>query len=85
MLNSLKTFAAALLIASGSTAAAQSARPLSLATGAGVDRAGAESEQSAGLRGRVHAYALGLALIAILVFVLVEVTDNDETTEPVSP
>lgn len=77
--NILAAAAALSLLASGSVAAAQSARPLSLAESPAVQRAGAGMEDSAELRGRRGGmgWILGLVALGILVFVILEVSKDN--------
>ena len=80
-----KTFAAIAaisLIAAGSAAAAQTARPLSLANSPAVQRAGAEVQgESAFLRR--SGWILGVLALGILVFVVIEA--NKDHPLPGSP
>lgn len=83
--NVLAAAAALSLLVSGSIAAAQSARSLSVAESPAVQRAGAGMEDSAELgRRRVGlGWILGLVALGILVFVILEVSkDNNLPGSP---
>ncbi|HYI64700.1 MAG TPA: hypothetical protein VEW71_07430 [Allosphingosinicella sp.] len=83
--NVLAAVAALSLLASGSVAAAQSARPLSLAESPAAQRAGAGMENSAELRGRRGGmgWILGVVALGILVFVILEASkDNNLPGSP---
>jgi hypothetical protein len=74
--------AALSLVAGSSAAAAQSAAPLSLANSPGVQRAGPETQgESAFLRR--SGWILGIVALGILVFVILEVS-KDQDDFPVS-
>lgn len=77
--NILAAAAAFSLLASGTAAAAQSAQSLSLAASPAVQRAGAPMEDASELRMRgMLGWILGLAAIGLLIFVVTEVSKNND-------
>lgn len=80
----LAALAAASLIIGTSPAVAQPA-PASLATGARAGAAMGESSELGGGSGGLWAAAIGIALLAAAVLVVLDITDDDDEDFPVSP
>lgn len=78
----LAVLVAASLVASSSSAFAQAAQPLSLASSSSVARAGADLEDSNQMTTTGYV-ALGAALLAAIIIFLA--LDDDENDAPVSP
>jgi len=74
--------AAALLVSSGA-AAAQAAAPLSLANAPAV-RAGADLSETSDIRGSAR-WILGAVVVALVVWGLIELLDDDDEAFPNSP
>jgi hypothetical protein len=74
------------MITASSAAAAQSARPLSLANTPAAARAGADAQGANSLENRGSGYGIyfiGAAVIAAIVYGIIKLTDNKKT--PASP
>ena len=78
------TLALAALLSASSVAAAQSAAPLSLTNSPAIERASAEVEDASELRGPVR-WIVGAAVLGLIIWGIIELTDDNERDFPTSP
>jgi hypothetical protein len=77
----LLALAAFSLAAAGTAASAQTAAPLSVAQASLVQRQGADPNEAADLRGTILPVLIGAIVIGMLVFVIMELGDDNELPE----
>jgi hypothetical protein len=84
--NYLAAIAAVSLIAASGSAVAQTAQPLSL-TNSPTARAGGSVSGESSLNGRRGAgiYIIGAVVLGLIIWGIIELTDNNETAMPNSP
>ena len=80
----IRTLAATALLGASSLAAAQTAAPLGLTNSPAIERASAQLEDAGELRGPVR-WIVGAAVLGLIIWGIIELTDDNERDFPTSP